>query len=601
MLNLTNRHLITLTLLVATTLSVAAPSNALPASPQELFERAEALYRQLEIVDPSGRASTWRWVADAFNDVAIRYPESPLASEALWRVSGIYGRRALAGDEAAAIYQLEIYRDLVQRYPASPHAPEALLRLAMDAEVEDGPRVASLYSRLLQRYPRSPEAKVARNRMNELVLANRSMDLEADDSRTSLEPETFVSSTNNREEFVTNAADNNLPSSDSGLDGLPLIATSSDLARLTSVRHYSDSSHTRVVLDIDREVQFQTGEVHEPERLFIDLQGVDEPGLLDGATFQEDEQVVAIESGAVTRVRVVSTQHGVVRVGMDFGGAGHYTLFTLGSEGESFRIVVDVPTATVASRVKSGRRPPEREGESISEQLGLGVQRVVLDPGHGGTDPGAIGRTGAAEKRLTLQLSLTLAERLRAAGYEVHLTRENDSTLALQKRTEFANNLGADVFISIHINSARNRRLRGFETYYLDMAIDPSAAETAARENASGEAGSMGDLGEMLETIMKNDFQVASSELAASIQDSLVMHVAKSYGNVHDLGVKTAPFFVLVGADMPAVLVEASFVSNEEEEAWLKSAAYRSELAEAIEIGLRSYIDKRRVTTDSNR
>ncbi|MCS5702487.1 MAG: N-acetylmuramoyl-L-alanine amidase, partial [Acidobacteria bacterium] len=170
-----------------------------------------------------------------------------------------------------------------------------------------------------------------------------------------------------------------------------------------------------------------------------------------------------------------------------------------------------------------------------------------------------------------------------------------------QKRTEFANGNDADVFISIHINSARNRKLRGFETYYLDMAIDPIAAETAARENASGQAGSMGDLGEMLEAIIENENKGASSELASSIQDSLVMHVAKNYGNVHDLGVKTAPFFVLVGADMPAVLVEASFVSNEEEEEWLKSAAYRSELAEAIEIGLQSYIDKRRVATDSYR
>ena len=566
MLNLTNRYLVSL--IVAIALSVAAPSSAFPASPQELFERAETLYRQLEIVDPSGHATSWRWVADAFNDVALRYPESPFASEALWRVSGIYGRRALAGDETAAIYQREIYRDLVQRYSASPHAPEALLRLAIDAEVADSPRVASLYSRLLQRYPRSPQAKVARNRMNELVLANNSVDLEAVDS---------------------------------GLDGLSLIATSSDLARLTGVRHYSDPTHTRVVLDLDRSVQFQTGEVHQPERLFIDLQGVDEPGYLDGAEFRGHEQVVAIEGGAVARVRIALTQPGVVRVVMDFSDSGHYTLFTLGSEGEPFRIVVDVPTATVASRVKSDRRPPKREGDSISEQLGLGVQRVVLDPGHGGTDPGAIGRTGVAEKWLTLQLSLTLAERLRATGYEVLLTRQDDSTLTLPKRTEFANGVDADVFISIHINSARNRKLRGFETYYLDMAIDPIAAETAARENASGEAGSMGDLGEMLETIMKNDFQGVSSELASSIQDSLVMHVAKSYGNVHDLGVKTAPFFVLVGAGMPAVLVEASFVSNEEEEEWLKSAAYRSELAEAIEIGLQSYIDKRRVATDSYR
>ena len=110
-LNLTNRYLVSL--IVAIALSVVAPSSALPASPQELFERAETLYRQLEIVDPSGHASSWRWVADAFNDVALRYPESPFASEALWRVSGIYGRRALAGDETAAIYQRDIYRDLV--------------------------------------------------------------------------------------------------------------------------------------------------------------------------------------------------------------------------------------------------------------------------------------------------------------------------------------------------------------------------------------------------------------------------------------------------------------------------------------------------------
>ena len=599
MLNLTNRYLVSL--IVAIALSVVAPSSALPASPQELFERAETLYRQLEIVDPSGRASSWRWVADAFNDVALRYPESPFASEALWRVSGIYGRRALAGDETAAIYQREIYRDLVQRYSASPHAPEALLRLAIDAEVADSPRVASLYSRLLQRYPRSPQAKVARNRMNELVLANNSVDLEAVDSRDAPRLETSVPPTNDRRGLVAAVSDDDPFSVDSGLDGLSLIATSSDLARLTGVRHYSDPTHTRVVLDLDRSVQFQTGEVHQPERLFIDLQGVDEPGYLDGAEFRGHEQVVAIEGGAVAQVRIALTQPGVVRVVMDFSDSGHYTLFTLGSEGEPFRIVVDVPTATVASRVKSDRRPPKREGDSISEQLGLGVQRVVLDPGHGGTDPGAIGRTGVAEKWLTLQLSLTLAERLRATGYEVLLTRQDDSTLTLQKRTEFANGVAADVLISIHINSARNRKLRGFETYYLDMAIDPIAAETAARENASGEAGSMGDLGEMLETIMKNDFQGASSELASSIQDSLVMHVAKNYGNVHDLGVKTAPFFVLVGADMPAVLVEASFVSNEEEEEWLKSAAYRSELAEAIEIGLQSYIDKRRVVTDSYR
>ena len=574
---------------------------ALPSSPQDLFERAETLYRQLEVVDPSGQASSWRWVADAFNNVAVRYPDSPLASEALWRVSGIYGRRARAGDEAAATHQLEIYRDLVQRYSTSPHAPEALLRLAIDAEVESGPRVASLYSHLLQRYPGTEQARVARARMNELVLTNLDMEGERTDIPTPTDPVTPAQLANDRAVPVPSVPGRGSRTPDVDSDGASLIATSGDLARLTGVRHYSDQTHTRIVLDLDRSVRFQTGEAHQPERLFIDLQGVDEPTNLDGAESRGREQVVSIPGGAIDRVRVALTQPGIVRVVMDFSDSGRHTLFTLGSEGEPFRIVIDAPTAAVASRVNSERRPPKPKGESISEQLGLGVHRVVLDPGHGGTDPGAIGRTGTTEKRLTLQLSLTLAERLRAAGYEVLLTREDDSTLSLQKRTNFANGADADLFISIHINSARNRRVRGFETYYLDMAVDPSAAETAARENASSEAGSMGDLDEMLESIIKNDFQVASSELATSIQDSLVMHVAKSYQNVHDLGVKTAPFFVLVGADMPAVLVEASFVSNEEEETWLKSAAYRSELAEAIEIGLQSYVDKRRVTPESSR
>ena len=587
--------------IVAITLLVAIPATALPTSPQELFERAETLYRQLEVVDPSGQASSWTRVADAFAEVAVRYPESPLASQALWRVSWIYGRRARSGDDAAADRQLETYRDLVQRYPTSPHAPEALLRLAVDAEAASGARAASLYSRLLQRYPGTPQATLARNRMNELIRANPDIENEGADASASPEPVKPPPPGDERIVPAPPVAEDEAPAAGDEPDETSVMVTSGDLARLTGVRHYSDRTHTRVVLDLDRSVRFQTGEAQSPQRLFVDLQGVDRPTSLAGAEVRGREQVIPIGGEEVARVRVALNRPGIVRVVVDLDDSARYTLFTLDKEGEPFRIVIDVPTATVAARVNSERRPPEREGESISEQLGLGVHKVVIDPGHGGTDPGAIGRTGATEKQLTLQLSVALAERLRASGYEVLLTREDDSTVSLQERTDFANGVDADLFISIHINSARNRRLRGFETYYLDMAIDPSAAETAARENASSEAGSMGDLDEMLETIMKNDFRGASSELAASIQDSLVMHVAKSYQNVHDLGVKTAPFFVLVGADMPAILVEASFVSNEEEEAWLKSAAYRSELAEAIEIGLQSYVDKRRIAALSSR
>jgi len=583
-------------------LSVAVPATALSATPQELFERAETLYRQLEVVDPSGQAPSWNRVADAFSDVAVRYPQSPLASEALWRVSWIYGRRGRAGDVNAKVLQLDVYRSLVQHYPDSPHAPEALLFLAVDAEDEDGTRAAQLYTRLLQTYPSTPQASLARNRMAQLPQADRVADTR---EVADLRPTTGSTTPTPIPEIPDPA-----PVAGEGTGGVtpprsaPPAGIEPDfdnLARLTGVRHYSDRAHTRVVLDLDRPVLFETGAARGPERLFIDLQGVDEPFELAGAQISGLEQVIAVGGEAVSRVRVGLNRPGVVRVVVDLDAGSQHTLFTLDNDNEPFRIVVDVPTATVASKIKTDRRPPVAAGESISEQLGLGVRRVVIDPGHGGNDPGAIGRTGVTEKSLTLQLSQALASRLRAAGYEVLMTREDDSTVSLEERTEFANQVDADLFVSIHINSARNRKLRGFETYYLNLANDPTAAETAARENAPGGAGSMGDLDETLDLIVQNEFQGASGELAASIQDSLVMHVAKEYDDVHDLGVKTAPFFVLVGAKMPAVLVETSFVSNEQEEAWLKTGDYRSELAEALEIGLQSYVDKRKATVSSSR
>ena len=459
--------------IVAIIVLAAVPTTALTASPQELFERAETLYRQLEVVDPSGQAPSWNRVADAFSDVAMRYPESPLAAEALWRVSWIYGRRGRAGDEEAAARQIGVYRALVQKYPDSPHAPEALLFLAVNAEDEGGAHAASLYSRLLQDYPTTPQATLARNRLNEFLRAHPDVDPAVVDAPVSGSSAPAPVPTLPAAEPSPRTTAVSAPAGDPAID--PDLG---DLARLAGIRYYSDRAHTRVVLDLDRPVLFETGEAQGPERLFIDLQGVGEPLELPGAQASGLEQVIPVGGDAVSRVRVGPNRPGVIRVVLDLGASLQHTLFTLeNKDDEPFRIVIDVPTATVASKVRTSRRPPEATGGSISEQLGLGVRRVVIDPGHGGNDPGAIGRTGVTEKSLTLQLSRALAARLRAAGYEVLLTREDDSTVSLEERTAFANRVDADLFVSIHINSARNRNLRGFETYYLNLANDPTAAK----------------------------------------------------------------------------------------------------------------------------
>ena len=573
--------------LAAATLLVAPVATGSEASPQELFERAEALYRQLEVVDPSVQSETWISVVDAFSDLAARYPESPLASEALWRIGWIYGARANAGDVAALPQSLNAYEQLVERYPTSPRAPEALFRLAAAAESSSGTRSARLYDRLLQQYPSTPQASLARNRL---------ADAERRNPTPVTQPDKETSRRAGAAPEEVEAAPEEFPSEEPASNE---AAPVEDLATFKGVRFYSDSTHTRVVLDFDGSVAYETGDAESPSRVFIDIPGVALAEGMEGASEVEGEQVFQVGSMAVDKVRVGLNRPGVARVVVHLPVSSRYTMFSLDNPGQPFRIVIDVPTEKVASRIRATRRPPEVEGTPLSRQLGLGIHRIVIDPGHGGQHPGAVGRTGVTEKDLTLAVSLLLAQKLRDSGYEVLLTREDDRTLDLAERTEFANRADADLFISVHINSARNGKLRGFETYYLNLATDPTAADVAAREN-SGDEAALGNLDDVLEKIVKNANKDESSELARSIQDSLVLHLSKSFPEVRDLGVKSAPFFVLVGAKMPSVLVELSFISNAEEEKLLKASRYQEQMVEAILIGTQSFIEQRRAAAASS-
>lgn len=575
------------------------PSSAGPpqSDPQELFQRAETLYRQLQAVDPTVQVSAWSQVIGAFEELHQRYPDDPLSGEALWRLAWIHDHRAESGDPTAGRRAIDAYRQLVDAHPDSPHAPEAFFRLAAAAEGESGAGAARMYTRLLQRYPGTPQAALARNRLRNPELRQAEASAAAAD----------LPGPDEEGGPAMPAAESAAPEVPAGEDAVPagpteapdgdadLLPGSGDLRRLQGVRHYSDATHTRVVLDLDGPVTYEAGEAQDPARLFLDLQGVAVPAEIEGATLEEGEQRIPLAGDSARRVRVGINRPGVARVVVDLDGVHRYTLFTLDRPDRPFRIVIDVPSRAVAARVNEQRRPEAGDAEDLplmSRQLGLGIRRIVLDPGHGGAHPGAIGRTGLTEKQLTLTLARGLRERLGERGYEVLLTREDDRTMGLEERTEFANREGADLFVSLHVNSARSRKLRGFETYYLDLVTDPSAAETAARENAAGRT-SLADLDGMLDEIVRNDYKRESSALAESIQDALVMQVSKGYDEVKDLGVKSAPFVVLVGARMPAVLVETSFISNPEEEERLGSDDYRGRVVEAIELGIQNYVERR--------
>jgi N-acetylmuramoyl-L-alanine amidase len=225
---------------------------------------------------------------------------------------------------------------------------------------------------------------------------------------------------------------------------------------------------------------------------------------------------------------------------------------------------------------------------SLSRQLGLGIARIVIDPGHGGHDPGARAR-GLNEAELTLDIALRL-EKLFAgqSGVEVVLTRRTDMYVQLEERTAIANRAGADLFLSIHANASDAPAARGIETYFLNFAANPEAEAVAARENASS-AKTMGSLPDIVKAIAMNNKIDESRDFAAMVQRSLYDKLRTANKDVRNLGVKQAPFMVLIGATMPSVLAEISFMTNRQEGALLKTDAYRQQIAEALYQGVMRY------------
>ncbi len=220
-------------------------------------------------------------------------------------------------------------------------------------------------------------------------------------------------------------------------------------------------------------------------------------------------------------------------------------------------------------------------GFSIARQLGLGVSRIVIDPGHGGKDPGAPG-SKTTEAAVVLDVALRVEKILAAeGGVEVVLTRRTDTFVPLEERTAMANNHAADLFLSIHANSSRNRKAAGVETYILNFATNADAAAVAARENAAA-VGSMRNLPDMVRAITQGNKRDESRELASAVQESMVSRLRPHNPPLRDLGVKQAPFVVLIGAGMPSVLAEIAFISHEGEGGLLRTEKYRQRIAEAL-------------------
>lgn len=348
------------------------------------------------------------------------------------------------------------------------------------------------------------------------------------------------------------------------------------LRNVADVRHWSYDEYTRVVVELEELVSTSVrrlppdGKSGRPERLYLDL-----PGVWVGRSYAE---AIPVSDGLLRGIRLGQNTLRTTRLVIDLERYDHHRLMILSAPP---RVVVDVyGRRAVDPRAPHGLRP-----------LPVGmrpVRTVVLDPGHGGRDPGATSPSGLREKDVVLQLARALRPRLEARGFRVVSTRDSDRSLELEERTAIAEGVGGDVFVSLHANAAPNRRLRGIETYYLDKSHERHTVRVAAHENGISET-ELDSLQRTVAGFRVSEVSDHSERLAGSVHRQVVAGMRKRYGKVDDLGVKRGPFFVLYLSNLPAILVEIGFLTNSKEERRLKEPAYLKALAEEIADGIAGY------------
>ena len=385
-------------------------------------------------------------------------------------------------------------------------------------------------------------------------------------------------------------------------------AVPTDLATVSEIRYWSNQYYTRVVIKLDREVDFQKSVLSEPDRVYFDLQRSKMDPELEGRSYQVDDLFIK-------EIRVAQNRPDVVRVVLDFEKINQHTVFALY---DPFRIVIDtqgrkksessvrggtLKTAEVVIPLKGtdanpvqtdtppfASRPNISGDRTLTRVLGLKVGRVVLDPGHGGRDTGTVGRGGLREKDLVLAVSLRLKELLETRlQLEVVLTRETDQFVPLEERTAIANHLDADLFLSIHANSSRSRQTSGAETFFQGFSNHPEEREVAARENASSQR-NVRELENLLRRIALGNHNEESRDFAMVLQKRFHSEIRRHRSRFRDRGVKTAPFIVLINLNMPGVLLEIGFLSNPWEEQYLKENQGQDQVAESIYLGIEKYL-----------
>ena len=611
------------------------------------FDKAES-QREALLAEPEQTRTRQQYetVIAAYRRIVLEAPISSKADGSAFEVAELTAEMArIFKDDAALFSAVREYKFLRREYPSSKHRIEALLAIGVIykndlGDVADG---QSALEDLVRQYPNSQSAQKAREELGSL----HSEESEEAASRESVKPTSKEAKKAQRDDSSS--------------------AKSNDLVQVTAVEHWSTPDYTRVTVDLDQDVEFESQRIDSPDRIFFDLKNAYLPSALKGKSFDVDD-------GLVKKVRVAQFKPGKARIVIETDGNATYNASLLLSPP---RLVIDVhsdsvhsgeptprqPTAATTAKVQKESEPrtvkvvpaeekpissvradtpkkviveaedstdndtdtplqkpvekiartrtttkslkhhsplmasareaqPTSSGDrSLIRALGLKIGKIVIDPGHGGHDTGTIGPNGLLEKDLVLDVSRRLGKLLEARlGADVVFTRRDDTFIPLETRTSIANQEQADLFVSVHANSSHDPDARGVETYYLNFTSSPEALEVAARENAASDK-DIHELQDLVKKIALREKIDESREFASDVQESLHSGLAIKSAGIRDRGVKKAPFVVLIGANMPSILAEISFISNPGDEKRLKGPEYRQRIAESLYRGISRYVN----------
>ena len=582
--------------LMSAGLALAGTGSAFP-EPGGVSQNAKQLYEAARQAEERLRGSEsamrnpdrWQAVARRYRSVVLSYPRSGYCDDALHYEGEIYRDAAERFDDRRfSVRAADAFTLLVRGYPASRWVPDALyeqVRLYA-GRLDDDDAARRALERLRERAPRAAETRMAAAILDPPAPPRRAAENETPPQAPASRP-------------AGTAAVRPQPADPP--------------TTVRNIRHWVGDSHTRVVIDLSGPTPHTEGRLTAPDRVFFDLHGATPDDELERRAFP-------IEGSHLRRIRLGVPEDNITRVVLDFSNVREVSVFALP---DPYRLVVDIhgaPPVQVADRAEEETAPeaddspagptrkaaaetpetgeedsaplprPTEGGYSLARQLGAGVNRIVIDAGHGGKDPGT--HAGSLrEKDIALDIAKRVRDDLTERGFEVIMTRDKDVFIPLEQRAFIANSREADLFVSIHVNAARNRRARGLETFYLNLATSADAAEVAARENASTGMVRMADVRKLVDQIVNHSRERGVPRTRDDHAGGDRRERSRPGETSAEPRLKTAGFHVLLGAQMPAVLVEVGFVSNREEARQLRSASHRKKLASAIADGVNRYAE----------